>query len=353
MPSPLASVIEAGSKVWLDSVDPDLVAENRGVGVTGATSNPIIISDLVKTGRYDDLLVKLMNRDGLSDEDAAWALTNQVVAEAQAIFRPVWEETRGDDGYVSFELDPLLEDVAKPLPHDERVRRYVELGKRWSERHPNRMIKVPATPGGIDALEDLAANGVRLNVTLCFSMRQYEAARDAIWRGARRRKSLDQFKSVYSIFISRIDVYTEKFVPSLSEAAQGQVGIVNAKSIWRANQKFWAENPTPLKQEIVFASTGVKKPGDPPWKYVEALVGSDIQTNPPATNAAVQASGRTFRRTVDEFPPEDVLTEIKAKVDFNHMEQTLMEEGLRKFADPQKALLSLIANKRAALAPVV
>jgi transaldolase len=352
MPGPLASVIEAGSKVWLDSVDPDLIAENRALGATGATSNPIIISDLVKTGRYDDLLIELMNRDGLSDEEAAWALTDRVVAEAQATFRPVWDETRGDDGYVSFELDPLLEDIANPLPHDERVRRYIELGTHWSQRQPNRMIKVPATPGGIDALEELAARGVSLNVTLCFSMRQYEAARDAIWRGARRRKSLDQFKSVYSIFISRIDVYTEKLVPSLSPEAQGQVGIVNAKYIWRANQKFWAENPTPLKQEIVFASTGVKKPGDPPWKYVEALVGSDIQTNPPATNVAVQASGRTFRRTIDELPSEEVLAEIKAKVDFNHMEETLMEEGLRKFADPQKALLSLIANKRAALAPV-
>jgi transaldolase len=183
-------------------------------------------------------------------------------------------------------------------------------------------------------------------------MRQYEAARDAIWRGARRCKNLDSFKSVYSIFISRVDVYTERFVPSLSEAAQGQVGIVNAKQMWRANQSFWADKHTPLKQEIVFASTGVKREGDPPWKYVEALVGSDIQTNPPATNDAIEASGRAFQRTIDELPPPEVLSEIKAKVDVKHLEQTLMEEGLRKFADPQKALLKLIAEKRAALAGV-
>ena len=352
MPSPIASIIQAGTKLWLDSVDPELVKVNRALGATGATSNPIIISDLVKTGRYDDELVEFMSAHAFSDEDAAWALTDRVVSHAQGAFRPVWDETRGDDGYVSFELDPLLEDIANPIPHDERVARYIELGTRWSKNHANRMIKVPATPGGLDALEELAARGVPLNVTLVFSMRQYEAARDAIWRGAQRRKSLDSFKSVYSIFISRVDVYTERFVPSLSAAAQGMVGIVNAKQMWRANQEFWAANPTPLKQEIVFASTGTKKPTDPPWKYVEALVGSDIQTNPPATNEAVEASGRTFRRTVDDMPPAEVLAEIAAKVDVKHLEQTLMEEGLRKFADPQKALLALIAAKRATLAGV-
>jgi transaldolase len=214
------------------------------------------------------------------------------------------------------------------------------------------MIKVPATPGGLDALEELAARNVPLNVTLVFSMRQYEAARNAIWRGAQRRKNLDSFKSVYSIFISRVDVYTEKYVPSLSPAAQGQVGLVNAKQMWRANQAFWADKRTPLKQEIVFASTGVKRASDPAWKYVDALVGSDIQTNPPATNDAVEASGRTFRRTIEDMPPPEVLAEIKAKVDVKHLEETLMEEGLRKFADPQKALLASIASKRATLAGV-
>jgi transaldolase len=211
------------------------------------------------------------------------------------------------------------------------------------------MIKVPATPAGLGALEELAAAGVSLNVTLIFSTRQYEAARDAIWRGAQRRKSLEHFKSVYSIFISRVDVYTEKHVPELSPAAQGQVGIVNVKHVWRANQKFWTAHPTPLKQEIVFASTGTKKPTDPPWKYVEALVGSDIQTNPPATNDAVQASGKSFMRTIDQMPPAEVVEEIAAKVDQQRLERTLMEEGLAKFAQPQQELLALIAKKRSAL----
>jgi transaldolase len=151
---------------------------------------------------------------------------------------------------------------------------------------------------------------------------------------------------VYSIFVSRVDVYSEQHVPSLSPAAQGQVGIVGAKRIWRANQQFWAEHATSLHQEMIFASTGTKKASDPPWKYVQALAGSDIQTNPPATNAAVAKSGLTFRRLVEEMPPREVLAEIDAKVDEQQLEEWLMQEGVAKFADPQKALLALIAKKR-------
>jgi transaldolase len=181
-------------------------------------------------------------------------------------------------------------------------------------------------------------------------MSQYEEARDAIWRGAQRRSSLDRFKSVYSIFISRVDVYTEKHVPQLSPAAQGQVGIVGVKRIWHANREFWSQRPTRLHQEIIFASTGTKKPEDPPWKYVAALSGSDIQTNPPATNDAIESSNLTFHRTIDELPPPAVLAEIDAKVDVQKLEDTLMREGVAKFADPQKTLLKLIAEKRKLLA---
>jgi transaldolase len=212
------------------------------------------------------------------------------------------------------------------------------------------MIKIPATPAGLDAIEELCAAGVTLNVTLVFSMRQYKLARDAMWRGARRRANLDRFKSVYSIFVSRVDVYTEKHVAELSSQSQGQVGIVNAKQIWQENQRFWKENRTPLAQEMIFASTGTKKAGDTPWKYVAAFAGSDIETNPPATNDAVAQSSVTFTREVDRFPPQAVLDEIEKKVDVEKLERVLMEEGIQKFADPQKDLLALIAKKRRQLA---
>ena len=346
--SPLKSLIASGTKLWLDSIDPDLVRENRALGATGATSNPVIISDLIRTGRFDEQLQQLLDQ-GQSDEDVAWNLTDRLVREAQAVFLPVWEQTKGNDGYVSFELDPLLEDPAANIPHSERVRRYVELGKKWSTGHKNRMIKVPATPAGLDALEPLCATGVTLNVTLVFSPRQYVAAREAIWRGAQKRSDLSRFKSVYSIFVSRVDIYTEKHVPQLSTAAQGLVGIVNAKQIWRDNTQWWAAKKLPLAQEMIFASTGTKKPEDPAWKYVDAFAGSDIETNPPATNEAVEKSGRSFTRQVDKLPPKEVLDEIAAKVDMAKMEAVLMEEGVKKFADPQKVLLKTIAEKRRSL----
>lgn len=350
MTSPLKSLVAAGTKLWLDSIDPDLVASNRALGASGATSNPIIIADLIKTGRFDSQIEELL-ANKLDDTQIAWRLTDRLVSAAQAVFHPVWQATGGNDGYVSFELDPLLEDPKSGPPHAERVKMYIESGLKWAAGHENRMIKVPATPAGLGALEELCANGVTLNVTLIFSPRQYREAREAVWRGAQRRKSLDRFKSVYSIFVSRLDVYTEKHVPQLSAAAQGQVGIVNAKQIWAENKKFWEEHKTPLAQEMIFASTGTKKPEDPAWKYVEAFAGSDIETNPPATNAAVEKSGRTITRHVDEMPPQAVLDEIQREVDIEKLEKTLMEEGIQKFADPQKALLALIAQKRKALAP--
>jgi len=348
MSSPLQSLIATGTKVWLDSVDPDEVARNGAWGITGATSNPIIISDIIKKGCLDDAISRFFAQ-GLSDEETAWKLTDLLVRRAQETFFPSWEATKGDDGYVSFELDPLLEDPNMHVPVEERTRRYIELGKQWSAGHKNRMIKVPNTDAGVAALEELVAAGVTINVTLTFTPRQYVRARDAVWRGARRRKSLEHFKSVYSIFVSRVDVYTEKHVPGLSPAAQGQVGIVNAKRIWKMNQDFWARHFLPLKQEIIFASTGTKKPTDPPTKYVEAFAGSDIETNPPATNEAVQASARTFTRQVDQLPAAKVLADIDMLVNIDKMEQVLMEEAIKKFADPQHALLALLAEKRKTL----
>lgn len=344
MTSPLQSLVQSGTKLWLDSIDPDLVQENLKFGATGATSNPIIVAGLIETGRFDGQLKKLSGQYPRA-EDLTWQVTDELVSQAEKVFQPIWDKTRGNDGYVSFELDPLLEDIELNMPHAERVQRYIELGKKWSHGHNNRMIKVPATPAGIAALPELAAAGVPLNVTLIFSDRQYRAARDAVWSGAQRRKNLDTFKSVYSIFVSRLDIYTEKHCPTLLPEAQGMVGIVNAKRIWKENLEFWKNHPTPLQQEMIFASTGTKKPEDPKWKYVAAFAGSDIETNPPDTNAAVEASGRMLKRAIDEMPAPAVLADIDAKVDFNKLEEILMAEGLAKFADPQKKLLKIVSQK--------
>lgn len=346
MNTSIQSLIDCGTKLYLDSVDPDLVKQNIEWGAVGATSNPVIISGLLAGGRYDEELRRLAGTDA-DDETIAWKLTDQVVRAAQQAFHPIWQKTAANAGWVSFELDPLIEDPDRDMPHAERVERYVELGKQWSAGHSNRMIKVPATPAGIEALGPLTAAGLTLNVTLIFTMDQYVAARDSVWSGAKKLGSLRQFKSVYSIFVSRVDQFTKSKLPNLSAAAQGQLGIVNAKRIWQANQEFWQDKKTPLEQEIIFASTGTKDPKDSPWKYVEALAGSDIQTNPPETNEAVAKSGRQFKRQVDQLPTQTVLNELDKLVDSNVLHEALMREGIEKFATPQKKLLATIAERRA------
>src|SRR5437870_4815771 len=164
----LKSLIATGTKLWLDSIDPDLVAKNSAIGATGATSNPIIITDLIKSGRFDNEMAELFD-EGLDDIGVAWDMTDHLVHDAQEVFYPAWQRTWGNDGYVSFELDPLLEDIQNPLPRDQAVQRYIELARQWSMGHQNRMIKIPATPAGLDALEEVAAAGITINVTLCFS----------------------------------------------------------------------------------------------------------------------------------------------------------------------------------------
>jgi transaldolase len=129
------------------------------------------------------------------------------------------------------------------------------------------------------------------------------------------------------------------------------VGILNAKRVWQDNHAFWSDKGLDLEQELIFASTGTKDPKDVPWKYVQALAGSDIQTNPPETNGAIAESDVRFVRTVDQMPSAAIQSEIDAKVDATDMHQVLMQEGVDKFVKPQRALLELIAEKRAELSP--
>ena len=345
----LKALARTGTKVWSDSVDPDVLDALIPQGVSGATSNPILIADLIKTGRFDEHLESLL--EDATDASAAWAMTHYLVGKAQEKLQPTWERTGCNDGWVSFELDPLIEDLEANMPHEKRVRRYVNLGRQWAAGQTNRMIKVPATPAGIDALEELAAEGITLNVTLVFSERQYVAARDAVWRGAQRRKNkLDRFKSVYSIFISRVDVYTDKQVKDLSDEAQGEMGLYNAKRLWRLNQEFWKDKGLPLEQEIIFASTGKKLACQAEDYYVEALAGSDIQTNPPETNEFIAAGDKRYERRVDRMPSEAIVGELRAKVDEAKMEDHLMREGLEKFASPQKKLIEAVRERREKLA---
>lgn len=352
-PASLQSLIQSGTKLYLDSVLPAEVDKNLRWGAVGATSNPAIIAAIVEQGEMDSAIAQLVAdpQASSSPSDIAWELTDRLVRDAQQKFLPIHQQTGGNAGWVSFELEPLLEDPqgiagdGQPLSDSERAAQYVELGKRWAAGHTNRMIKVPATDAGILALEELAAAGVTLNVTLIFTIDQYRRARNAVWKGAQRLSNRDQFKSVYSVFVSRIDVYTQQHVATLSADAQGTVGVLNAQRVWQDNQAFWADKGLPLEQEVIFASTGVKDASLPPWKYVAALAGSDIQTNPPETNEAVANSDQRFTRQVDQLPSEAIQQEIDSQVDFDHLHRTLMSEGVAKFVKPQRALLDVVRKQ--------
>src|SRR4051812_33339396 len=137
----LASLIDTGTKVWLDGVDPAEIQKNRAWGVSGATSNPAIVAKIIEKGAFDNRISHLIGQ-GLDDEVIAWELDDELVKSAQEVLLPIWESTRGDDGYVSFEPDPLIEDPEIALPHRQRVQRYIELAGKWSAGHKNRMIKV-------------------------------------------------------------------------------------------------------------------------------------------------------------------------------------------------------------------
>lgn len=354
MSSALQSLVQCDTKLYLDSVHPDEVDKNLAWGAVGATSNPAIISAIVDQGGMDEVIQSLLgDTDHQYDDEAiAWELTDRLVRDAQKKFQHIHQSTAGNAGWVSFELEPLLEDPkgksgdGAAMSDSERAAAYIELGKRWAAGHTNRMIKVPATDAGIMALEELAAAGITLNVTLIFTADQYRRARNAVWRGAQRLANTDQFKSVYSIFVSRIDVYTQQHLPNLSRDAQGMVGILNAKRIWAENQEFWSDKGLKLEQELIFASTGVKDPKLPAWKYVQALAGSDIQTNPPETNEAIAQSDVRFTRTVDQMPSKSIQDEIDAAVDVDHLHKTLMAEGVAKFVKPQRALLEVVRKQR-------
>ena len=181
-------------------------------------------------------------------------------------------------------------------------------------------------------------------------MRQYLAARDAIWRGAGRGTPGRLQECLQHFRLPAGRLHGEGRAAAFAGGA-GHGGYSQCQADLGRESHFWSGQPTPLQQEIVFASTGTKKPGDKPWKYVEAFAGSDIQTNPPATNEAVRQSGLSFTRQVDKLPPREVVEEIDRLVNMERLEATLMSEGIAKFATPQKSLLALVAEKRLAMTP--
>ena len=402
----LAKLVESGTKYSLDSVDPVLIDREIANGATSATSNPIIISNLVgqvlaniaKNGGpqtdFERGISKIL-ASSPDEETATREITKFIVGFAAKKFRPSYDASNKNDGYVSIEVDPRLEDFKRgpyaTMTHDQRVAEIIRQAVEFSKIADNILIKIPATEAGLASLEELARLGINLNVTLIFTQEQARIARENIWRGYQQRKAEGKplnAKSVYSIFVSRTDDYTSKKAPELTAAGiQGEVGTYVAKLIYLENKEFWADKGLKkfLHQEMIFASTGSKAPEVAKFKeadvlrlvqelqsqeevvrnnaqrllemmcgYVYALAGGDIQTNPPLTAFAVNLTPYNITRMVDMLPS----TEAREKLDAylaSHMEElykALMTEGIDKFVEPQIKLVEAIRAARAASLPV-
>jgi transaldolase len=358
---PLRRLRNAGQGVWLDFLRRNLldggglarlIAED---GVSGVTSNPTIFARAIAdSSDYDRAIGALAARGLREPREVFSALAVEDVRRAADLFRPLWEATGGADGYVSFELEPSLAhdtagSVGAALALAERIGR------------PNLMIKVPGTPAGALAVEELTAAGVNVNITLLFAVAMYERVALAYMSGLERRIAagapVDRPASVASFFVSRVDGAVDPRLPAGSPL-RGAVGIANAKRAyarfrellagerWRSLARAGARPQRPL-----WASTGTKDPAYSDVVYVESLVGPDtVSTIPEATLDAFRDHGTVRPRAVAEGldEAEALLGELSAHgIDLARVSEDLLAQGLAVFDADLTRLLEAIAARLA------
>ena len=341
----LRTLHDAGQSIWLDFLRRGLITDGglarliRDDGVTGVTSNPTIFAKAIGgSGDYDEAIHRLAAEGMTNPLDVFYDLALADVRMAADLFGPVYEQTAGADGFVSFELEARL-------AHDARqsIAAAQELVRRIDR--PNVMIKVPGTAEGVGVVEELTAAGINVNITLLFSVEMYEEVALAYLAGLERRLAaggaIDRVASVASFFVSRIDTVVDALLPNGSPL-QGRVAIANAK---RAYQRFlglfsgerWAglAEAGARVQRPLWASTGTKNPAYSGVLYVEELVGRDtVNTVPEATLDAFRAHGRVrpdaVRQGVDEADANLILL-AKHGIALESITAQLLDDGLAAF----------------------
>src|SRR3954464_5222078 len=272
--NPLMRLHDAGQSVWLDYLRRSLITGGglerlvREDGVSGMTSNPSIFGKAIGDSTdYDDAIRQIAEKDVRSPLDVFYDLALADVQMAADVFLPVYRETDGADGFVSFELEPRLAHDT-----DGSIEAATDLFARIGK--PNIMIKVPGTDEGVPAVEELTARGVSVNITLLFSVAMYEKVAEAYIRGLERRvgdgQPIDRIDSVASFFVSRVDTAVDEQLPPDS-ALRGKVAIANAQRAYhRFQQIFSGERWERLAaaggpgQPAPLASPSTKKPAHPP-----------------------------------------------------------------------------------------
>ena len=349
---------ELGQSLWLDNITRNLLRTGvlrryiDELAVTGLTSNPTIFDHAIKNSKDYDDAIKRKLAQGESGEKLFFDLALEDVTEAADLFRPVYDQTCGVDGWVSLEVSPLL-------AHDTEstVAEAKDLHAR--AQRPNLLIKIPGTKEGLPAIEEAIFVGIPVNVTLLFSDDQYLAAADAFMRGIERRIAAGlkpDVRSVASIFVSRWDVAV---AGKVSEALNNQLGIAVAKGAYKAylgllSSPRWmrAYNAGARPQRLLWASTGTKNPKASDVLYVEALAAPfTVNTMPDGTLKAL-ADHSVVRATMpaDGGDCEEILARFaEANIDVHSLSVQLQDEGAKSFVNSWNDLMAVIRSKCAVL----
>jgi transaldolase len=350
---------DRGQSLWLDNITRELLESGtlaryiKEDAVTGLTSNPTIFDHAIKNSSRYDAAIRQKVKEGKSGEDLFFELALEDLTRAADLFHPIWERTRGVDGWVSLEVSPVLaHDTATTLAAAKTL--HARAGRS------NLFIKIPGTKEGLPAIEEAIFAGVPINVTLLFSREQYLAAADAFMRGIERRVAAGlppDVGSVASVFISRWDAAVKSRVP---EALRNQLGIAIAKRTYKAYRALldsprWqrAFNAGARPQRLLWASTGTKDPAASDILYIRALAAPfTVNTMPEGTLKALAdhgALGGTL--PADGGNGEEVLaTFASAGVNVDALAVQLQDEGAKSFVDSWRDLMAVITAKSADLA---
>jgi transaldolase len=350
---------DLGQSLWLDNITREILDGGtlsryiEQFSITGLTSNPTIFDEAIgKTAAYDKG-IRQKAAAGLSGEDLFVELALEDLRRAADLFRPVFDRTKGLDGWVSMEVSPLLaNDTQGTIDAALRIHKQAN--------RPNLYVKIPGTPAGVPAIEAAIFAGVPINVTLLFSREQYLKVADAYMRAMERRiaAGLDpKINSVASVFVSRWDrAVADKVPPELSN----RLGIAIMQRTYRAHLeliggKRWRdlEAKGARKQRMLWASTGTKDPKATAGLYVEALAAPDtIDTMPEKTLLAFAASGSLKGvMAKDGGDAEDTLGRFaRAGIDVNALAAQLQVDGAASFVKSWMELMKRIEDKSAALA---
>ncbi len=372
MSTRLHTLHAAGQSLWLDYIDRvmlgngDLARRIREDALTGMTSNPTIFEKALAEGAAYDAQLRTLPAS-LSAREAFEAVATTDVRDACDAVRGVSDATQAVDGYVSLEVSPdLARDAAGTVAEARRLWQIVD--------RPNLMIKVPGTPEGADAVKQLIADGINVNVTLLFAIEAHARVIDAYLDGLEQRAAaglpIDRIASVASFFVSRVDSAIDKQLETMAiadesqslalRALQGKAAIANAKLAYRLftasfSGPRWAALAArgARVQRPLWASTSTKNPAYRDVIYVEELIGTDtVNTLPPATLEAFRDHGEVRESvTTDLGGAERALAALEAVgVSLREVTDRLLVEGLASFEQSFVTLLAGLTRKRAALA---